>query len=194
MAGDGGHSWHLTDAGCAGTADMTPRSACSMLGRQMKVLAKHFLPRIACLALLLLAISGCASLLPADDRVRVTVSDIRVEEATLMEQLYRVTLRVQNRSDRPLVIRGGSFDLDLNGREFASGVSDSAVEVPAYGDVQIDVSMVSTVFGFVRLFRGLQQEPGDPLRYRISGHLATGGLAGVRFEESGEIDLRAAGG
>jgi LEA14-like dessication related protein len=150
--------------------------------------------RMAGLALLLLAATGCASLLPAEDRARVTVSDIQVEEATLMEQLYRVTLRVQNRTDRPLAIRGGSFDLELNGREFASGVSDSVVEVPAYSDVQIDVRMVSTVFGFVRLFRGLQQEAGDPLRYRISGRLSTGGLAGVRFEESGEMDLRGPGG
>jgi LEA14-like dessication related protein len=165
-----------------------------MLVRQMKAFTNYRLPRVACLVLLVLAVSGCASLLPADDRVRVTVSDIRVEEATLMEQLYRVTLRVQNRTDRPLSIRGGSFDLDLNGRGFASGVSDSAVEVPAYSDVQIDVSMVSTVFGFVRLFRGLQQEVGDPLHYRVSGHLSTGGIAGIRFEESGEMDLRATGG
>lgn len=160
----------------------------------MRAIRPYPLLLALCLALPLLAAGGCASLLPAGDHVRVTVSDIQVEEATLMEQLYRVRFRVQNRSDRPLSIRGGSFDLDLNGREFASGVSDAVVEVPAYADAQIEVRMVSTVFGFVRLFRGLQQESAQPLRYRVSGRLAGGGLAGIRFEERGELDLRGPGG
>jgi LEA14-like dessication related protein len=139
--------------------------------------------------LLLLHLAGCASLGMQKDSVRVTVSDIQVIEATLMEQLYRVTLRVQNRSDRPLSVAGGSFDLELNGRDFASGVSNQSVEIPAFSDAQIDVRMVSTVFGVVRLVQGFQDRRGESLSYNISGTLATDGLLGIGFEESGEIAL-----
>ncbi|MCB1773601.1 MAG: LEA type 2 family protein [Gammaproteobacteria bacterium] len=139
--------------------------------------------------LTVLYLAGCASLGAHRDSVRVTVSNIEVVEATLMEQLYRVTLRIQNRADRPLSVSGGSFDLELNGRDFASGVSAQAVEIPAFSDAQIDVRMVSSVFGIVRLVQGFQDRDGQPLSYRISGTLATDGLVGVGFEESGDIAL-----
>lgn len=139
--------------------------------------------------LMALYLGGCASLGAHRDSVRVTVSNIEVVEATLMEQLYRVTLRVQNRTDRPLSVSGGSFDLELNGRDFASGVSDQSVDIAAFSDAQIDVRMVSTVFGIVRLVQGFQDRQGEPLSYNISGTLATEGLFGIGFQESGEIAL-----
>jgi LEA14-like dessication related protein len=139
--------------------------------------------------LLLLHLAGCASLGMPKDSVRVTVSDIQIIEATLLEQLYRVTLRIQNRSERPLSVAGGSFDLELNGSDFASGVSDQSIEIPPFSDAQIDVRMVSTVFGIVRLVQGFQDRSGETLSYSISGTLATDGLLGVGFEESGEIAL-----
>jgi LEA14-like dessication related protein len=139
--------------------------------------------------MLLLQAAGCASLGVQKDSVRVTVSDIQVIEATLMEQLYRVTLRVQNRTDQLMSIDGGSFDLELNGSDFASGVSNQAIEIPAFSDAQIDVRMVSSVFGIVRLVQGFQDREGEPLTYSISGTLATDGLLGIGFEESGEIAL-----
>ena len=53
--------------------------------------------RVLTVILVLLG-SGCAGLGTQRDSIRVTVSDIRVIEATLLEQVYRVTLRVQNRA------------------------------------------------------------------------------------------------
>lgn len=155
----------------------------------MRPLSSNTLARVLGLAVLYLAMAGCASLLPADERVRVTVSDIRLADATLMEQSYEVTLRIQNHGDQAIPVRGGSFDLALNGRDFASGVSDSAVEIPPFGEARIDVRMVSTVFGFMRLFQGMQQDAGETLSYRISGRLATGGLYPVAFSRSGEVSL-----
>jgi LEA14-like dessication related protein len=138
---------------------------------------------------LALTLSGCSTLGLAPDALKVTVSNIEVVEATLLEQLYRVTLRIQNRSDQSVTLSGGSFDLDLNGREFGSGVTDQAVTIPPFSDAQVEVRMVSTVFGIVRLVQGLQTSQGEPLSYEISGRFSTGGLVPLSFSESGEIDL-----
>jgi LEA14-like dessication related protein len=138
---------------------------------------------------LALTLSGCSTLGLAPDTLKVTVSNIEVVEATLLEQLYRVTLRIQNRSDQSVTLSGGSFDLNLNGREFGSGVTDQAVTIPPFSDAQIDVRMVSTVFGIVRLVQGMQTRQGEPLSYEISGRFSTGGLVPLAFSESGEIDL-----
>ena len=146
--------------------------------------------RFVGVAMLLLMISGCAGLLRSHDAVRVTVSDIRVLESTLLEQLYEVTLRIQNRHDQEIVVRGGSFDLEINGKDFGSGVTDSQVTVAAYSDAQIDVRMVSTLFGMLRLINSLQERNGEALGYEISGRFSIEGrFGGIGFHEAGEVAL-----
>ena len=146
--------------------------------------------RFGALLGLLLMVAGCAGLGGYRDGVRVTVSDIQVLDSTLLEQLYAVTLRIQNRSDRAIAIRGGSFDLEINGRAFGSGVTDQQVTVPPFADAQIEVRMVSTVFGMLRLIEGLQEGSGEAIDYDISGSFAVeGAFGGLGFHESGEIAL-----
>ena len=70
------------------------------------------------LMILLLGISGCAGMGGYRESVRVTVSAVEVLESTVFEQLYRITLRVQNRGEQAITIQGGSFDMAINGRDF----------------------------------------------------------------------------
>lgn len=141
-------------------------------------------------AVLLLSIAGCATLSGYEESVRVTVSEIEVLESTMFEQLYRVRLRVQNRNDQAITIRGGSFDLMVNDRDFGSGVSDSVLTVPAYADAQLEVRMVSTLFGMARLFRGLASAENTELTYEISGRFSADGfMGGVTFREAGEFTI-----
>ena len=112
------------------------------------------------LAVSLLLLSACAGVESYRDPIRVTVSGIQVLESTLLEQLYLVTLRIQNHNEEPIAITGGSFDLEINGKDFGSGVTDQAVTVPAYADAKVEVRMVSTVFGMLRL------DPGHARAYR----------------------------
>ena len=138
----------------------------------------------------LLLLSGCAGLEKQPDRIRVTVSDIQLVESTLFEQLYRVGLRIQNRGETPIAISGGSFDLAINGRELGSGVTDQAVTIPGYSDARVDVRMVSTAFGMMRLVLGMQERSGPSLEYEIAGRFSVdGALGGVSFSEKGEVSL-----
>lgn len=137
---------------------------------------------------LFIGASGCSTLVGQPDAIRVTVSRIVVEQATLLEQAYNVTLRVQNRTEFPLGVRGGSFDLVINGRDFGSGVSNVRVDIPAFEDAQIELRMVSTLFGMLRLIQGLQDRTGGSLSYEISGRIAIeGSMTGLSFREQGEF-------
>lgn len=144
-------------------------------------------------AVLFLMIAGCAGLSRSHDAVRVTLSDIRVLESTLLEQLYEVTLRIQNRRDQEISVRGGSFDLEIDGKDFGSGVTDAQITVPPYSDAKIEVRMVSTLFGMLRLIRSLQDRSGEAegaLEYTISGRFSVEDrLGGIGFHETGEISL-----
>ncbi len=142
------------------------------------------------LALVVLTLVACAGVDSYRGPIRVTVSNIQVLESTLLEQLYLVTLRVQNHGEEPIAIRGGSFDLEINGKDFGAGVTDQAVTVAAYSDAKIEVRMVSTAFGVLRLIQGMRERTDGSLQYEISGRLsAEGALGGLPFREAGEISL-----
>ena len=139
---------------------------------------------------MLASVFGCSTLGKHSETLRVTLSNIEVKEAALLEQLYTVTLRVQNRSEWPLSVRGGSFNLAINGRDFSAGVSNAHVDIPAYADAQIQLRMVSTLFSLLRLIQGMQDGSGRPLAYEISGHIKIAGSYGrLSFREQGEIGL-----
>ena len=147
--------------------------------------------RVLVVALVVSALlAGCASIRGFSEPPRVSVSNLRLAEATLLEQVYVVTVRVQNPGDRPLTLLGGSFDLEVNGLEFGHGLSDSRATVPPFGSTQIEVRMVSTLFDMVRLIQGFRERGDEPLSYTLSGWLQVDesfGRVGVR--RSGELSL-----
>jgi LEA14-like dessication related protein len=158
-------------------------------GRQSAI---SFMGTVAMLGLLLL-LSACAALQPKRDQVRVTMADVRPLESTLMEQRFLVKLRLQNRSQQMLDINGMSFDLELNDKAFASGVSNHAVKVEPFGEAVLEVKVSSTLFGVIRQVQSLQTLEDKPFHYRISGSLSRpDSFFSLPFDESGEIDLRMA--
>lgn len=143
-------------------------------------------------ALLILAalLAGCAGQPRQPDPFKVTIVTIAPLDSTLLEQRYQVTLRIQNRTSQALSIKGMSFDIRLNDREFASGVSNQPVEVAAFDEAVTQVRMSSTLFGWFRQFQALQENRNTTFSYQISGSLHTAGsLFGTSFNESGEFDL-----
>ena len=146
--------------------------------------------RLPALLVLTLLLSACASMLPKDDRVKVTIVDILPQESTLMEQRFLVKLRLQNRAGKALTINGMSFDLELNGKDFASGVSNQTVTAEGFGEALMEVKVSSTLFGMIRQIQTLQNREPQPFQYRISGSLSSpDSFLGLGFSESGEIDL-----
>ena len=139
---------------------------------------------------LLLLLAACASMRPESDRIKVTMVDVQPLESTLMEQRYLIKLRVQNRSQQALTIEGLSFDLALNGHDFASGVSNEKVTAPAFGEGLVEVKVSSTLFGVIRQIQTLQNRETQPFAYRISGSLhSPDSFFSLPFDEQGEIDL-----
>ncbi|MEW8247957.1 MAG: LEA type 2 family protein [Candidatus Thiodiazotropha endolucinida] len=142
------------------------------------------------LLLLLQILSGCASLQTQEERVRVTIADLKPLESTLMEQRYLVKIRLQNRSNEELNIDGMSFDLDLNGKRFASGVSNQEATVQGFSESILEVKLSSTVFGLIKQFGVLQERQNGTFDYQISGRLSTpDSIISLPFNEKGEINL-----
>jgi LEA14-like dessication related protein len=140
--------------------------------------------------LLILIIFGCAGVGKRLEPPRVKMANIRPESFNLLETIFEVQLRVFNTNDTPLHIKGIESEIEINGKPFAFGVSESDVAVPAYGTALLPLRVYSSVFDIIKSAVGLQNQ--DQLNYRIKGKLRLGGSAlpsTLPFESEGQISL-----
>lgn len=142
------------------------------------------------LTVLLFAIilGGCAALRPTLEAPYVSLTDLRILDATLFEQRYALEIRVQNPNPVSLPIDGMDFRLDLNDVELGRGVSDKAITVPAYGEAAFEINLVSNFARIIDQIRALESGKGQSLRYRLTGGFnITNRLGKLPFDYRGEI-------
>jgi LEA14-like dessication related protein len=148
------------------------------------------LDKILISSILLLTIFGCAGVGKHLEPPRVKMANIRPESFNLLETVFEVQLRVFNTNDSPLHIKGLESEIEINGKPFAFGVSESDVAVPAYGTALLALRVYSSVFDIIKSAVGLQNQ--DQLNYHIKGKLRLGGSAfpsSLPFESEGQISL-----
>lgn len=146
--------------------------------------------------LLLLAtawmLAACASL-PSRDPLQVTVAGIEPLQGEGMEMRLLVKLRVQNPNDAPIDFNGVFVNLDVQGRSFASGVSNTAGSVPRFGETVVEVPVTVSMLRMMRQVAGMMDgKPIDRITYSMSGKL-NGSFGAERFTASGEFQLPRAG-
>ena len=141
-------------------------------------------------AFMLAFMAACAGVGKRLEPPSVKLADIRLEALNVLEAVFDVKMRVFNTNDTALQIRGIECKIDLNGKEFAIGVSESEVEVPSYGTALLPLQVYSSVFDIIKNAAGLPSK--NQLDYRIKGKLRLGGSAFpsiLPFESQGHISL-----
>ncbi|MBP6491307.1 MAG: LEA type 2 family protein [Thauera sp.] len=159
-------------------ADVSPRF------HDARALAALFLILVASLLL-----AGCASLTHREP-VRINVVGLEPIPGEGMEMRFKVKLRVQNPNDTAIDFDGLALDLDLNGRPFASGVSDRTGSVARFGEALIEIPVSVSAIAVVRQALGVIEGDGKAeVPYALRGRLAGGLLGGMRFSDSGTLKL-----
>ncbi|MEP7328161.1 MAG: LEA type 2 family protein [Betaproteobacteria bacterium] len=145
------------------------------------------------LAITLVAVTGCAN--RGAPPLDVTLTKVALTDVQLLEQRFQLTLRFSNRTDRDVAVDGMRFTLDLNGREFARGVSNQTFNVPRFAEVTVDVAASSSLSSVLQQVGELQARAqtsatGTPpvFTYRISGRASTG-YSGINFDTQSELPL-----
>ena len=142
----------------------------------------------------ILMTSGCATL-SGINPPRVNISNVVPQDVTLFEQKFLVQLRVQNPNDFNLEVKGMTFDLDLNGKSFATGLSNKQVTIPRFGSEVVDVEMISGTTGILRQLKGLTGgvtgNASPKFTYRLRGkvYLEKPYSGTLAFDEQGELEL-----
>ncbi|WP_176054148.1 LEA/WHy family protein [Paraburkholderia caribensis] len=145
--------------------------------------------RVLMLFAALLALGGCAGMFGSNP-LRVNVAGIEPLEGQGMEMRFILKLRVQNPNEARVDFNGVSVELDLNGKPFASGVSDQSGTVPRFGETVIGVPLTVPAFTVVRqAFAFADSAQSGQLPYVLRGRLAGGVTGGTRFIDQGTLSL-----
>ena len=149
--------------------------------------------RLLSVCLLMLTLTGCAAFFKHDP-LNVQVAGIQPLPGEGLELRMAVKLRVQNPNDRPLDYDGIALELEINGRNLASGVSDASGTIPRFGETVLSVPMTISAFSAARQALGLAEHIGmDEVPYVLRGKLAGGSTFGTqRFIEKGTLNLEGA--
>ena len=148
--------------------------------------------RRALLALLasgMLLAGGCASLQHREP-IQVVVAGVEPLQGEGLELRMLVKLRIQNPNDLPLDYNGVSVHMEVQGKRFATGVSDAAGSVPRFGETVIAIPVSISVFSIASQAIGvMSSEYRGKLAYELSGKLAGPAFNSLRFKSNGELTL-----
>jgi LEA14-like dessication related protein len=144
---------------------------------------------IACIAGAPLMLGACASL-QGGDPLQVTVAGIEPLQGEGMELRLMVKLRVQNPNDAQIDYNGVALSMDVQGKSFASGVSDETGSVPRFGESVISVPVTISAFRMLRQAVDMMHSGGvSKISYEMKGKLSGSAFSAHRFSTKGEFDL-----
>ena len=143
---------------------------------------------ITLVALSLLA--GCVSLQPNSDPLSIDVAGIEPLPGEGLELRLAVRVRIQNPNDAAVEYTGAALNLDLNGRNLASGVSSEIGTVPRYGEAVLTIPVTISAFDMARQVLGFANaENQNEIPYRVRGKLEGGWFGTRRFSDSGTFTV-----
>ena len=148
---------------------------------------------VTVLALAPLSLPGCA-IFQRSDPLQVTVAGIEPLEGQGqgLELRLLVKLRVQNPNEAPIDYNGVALEMDVQGKTFATGVSDAVGTVPRFGEAVITVPVTASAFRMLGQAFALARSGGSgKITYEMRGKLNGSGFSSTHFRTQGEFDLSA---
>lgn len=115
-----------------------------------------------------------------------------MRSGNLLQQNFAVKLNVQNPNDRPLPVRGLHVEMNVGGEQIASGVSDRAVVVPAFGESGFDMTIHANLALVLLKLADKANQHADLIDYDLSGEASVDlpFLRKLPFHQSGSFNLK----
>jgi LEA14-like dessication related protein len=103
-----------------------------------------------------------------------------------------VKLRVKNPNDAPVDYNGVALEMIVQGKTFATGVSDTSGSVPRFGEAIITVPVTVSAFGMLgQAVAMMRSGGGGKITYEMKGKLNGSSFNSVHFRTQGEFDFSA---
>ncbi|MHB8475072.1 MAG: LEA/WHy family protein [Steroidobacteraceae bacterium] len=142
----------------------------------------------------LLWLGACSLVTPKFNRPNVSVMSIEMRSGNLLQQNFAVKLNIQNPNNQALPVKGLHVELNVGGAEIASGVSDRAVVVPAFGESEFDLTIrANMALAVIQLADKINQH-SDTVDYDLTGAASIDlpFLRDLPFHQTGSFSLKGA--
>ncbi len=141
------------------------------------------------LTLAALLLGGCAAL-QYREPFAVKLAGVEPLKGEGLELRMLLKLRVQNPNDLPLEYNGVSIRMDVQGKRFASGVSDVAGSIPRFGEAIVAIPVSIPLFDVARqAIDVFNNKSANKLPYEITGKIAGPTIIDLCFTTRGEFTL-----
>ena len=141
--------------------------------------------------LLLLSLTGCASLVPEIDPPKVTLESLTPLPSSGGSPRFEIKLRIANPNNQTFDIAGISYAVEIQGEELISGVSNEVPLLEAYSEEVVTLEAGLQWFQLLRLLASLGKQTSDSLDYRFSAKIDFNGFVPTqRIEETGSFTLK----
>jgi LEA14-like dessication related protein len=153
------------------------------------------LPRLLQNIALSVVVGACSLVAPKFNRPNVTVTSIEMRGGSLLQQNFVVKLNIQNPNGRALPVRGLHTELSVGGERIASGVSDRAVVIPAFGESEFDMTITANLALALLKLTDKANSRADAIDYELTGaaSLDLPFLRNLPFHQAGSFSLRNTG-
>ena len=143
----------------------------------------------AWVVILVVLVSGCASLFWMGEKPHVDIVNVTPKEMRLLEQTFLLELRIQNPTETDLDINGMAFELEINGQPFARGVSNQSLKIERLSTKIVEVEAYTGLTSILRqLSEARKGSYASGFKYRLKGSIHTGAPSfRIPFDETGEF-------
>ena len=135
---------------------------------------------------LFLVLAGCMS--PQSvKQPSITLGNVRVLETRGLIQRLQIDLLVGNPNDFDIPLTGLEFTMQLNGLDFAQGLSNETVTIPRLGEATVPVDVSVSLLAVIQQMQAAANAQG--IRYRITGkaYLDHALVSTVPFAKQGQL-------
>ena len=145
----------------------------------------------ALFSFLILFISGCATLQPGYETPVVSITSFEAIPTQGMMPQFQIGLHIINPNRSPLVLKGVSYTISLEGHKIMTGVSNELPRIEAYGEGDVVLKASVDFFSSIGFFTDLIRTQGkDKISYSLNAKLDAGTLHPlIRVTRKGRISL-----
>jgi LEA14-like dessication related protein len=147
--------------------------------------------RNLCLAACWACVAACSLVAPKFNRPNISVVNVELRGGNLFQQNFAVKLNVQNPNDRALPVKGLEVALHVAGEQIATGVSDNAFVVPAFGESQFDMTIKANLAVALLKLADKMNQSADSIDYQLTGTASVDlpFLRDLPFHQSGTFQI-----
>ncbi|MCK5276098.1 MAG: LEA type 2 family protein [Alphaproteobacteria bacterium] len=119
----------------------------------------------------------------------IVLQDVKLLNTEGLTQHLQVELLVSNPNDFDIPLTGLKFGMQMNGLDFAEGLSNQRIDIPRLGRAVVPVEVTVSVLAIMKQIQAVQKKNG--VDYRVAGtvyldHIL---LPSVDFDRQGKVDL-----